>query len=177
VLASYYGCQSNNFKNFNNSERIRKGTYEMSAKYNLSKIMNNRARELAGRNGHSLGVLLNNFKRNYPGFDIKRFEEAIEKINEFFNRRYPANTSASINLLTLNNIDEVFFLLRDLIHKDVSMSTIDEIAMKKDNGLKQSNPLFNYAYKENQFFRARKHKKTKFSDFKNPPKIITCGED
>ena len=108
---------------------------------------------------------------------IKRFEEAIEKINEFFNRRYPANTSASINLLTLNNIDEVFFLLRDLIHKDVSMSTIDEIAMKKDNGLKQSNPLFNYAYKENQFFRARKHKKTKFSDFKNPPKIITCGED
>jgi len=158
------------------SKELEAGLIKCSVE-NLPGVIGNKAKKLGGRDGHNLKILLNNFKKYYSNFNIEEFEESLKKINEYFNRRYPTHSSTSISLLTLNNIDKLFFLLRDLIHKDVSMGTIDEIAMKKDNGLKQSIPIFHYAYIENRFFRARKHRKTRFSDFKNPPRIIIAGED
>jgi hypothetical protein len=83
--------------------------------------------------------------------------KCLEKVNEYFHRRYVTNEGTSISLGLLNMIDDLYFLIRDQMSEYIPCAMIDEIRFNRDHEGKQSVPYFHYAFHENQHFRSRKH--------------------
>ena len=115
--------------------------------------------------GHDVHKLISNMNKEYPQIDISKYEPTLEKLQEYFNRRYAVRGGSSISLLMLDEVDELYFLLRGEIDPDVGLGTIDEIFIQKKHNWKHPLPAFAYAYLQNKHFRARKHKEITYSAF------------
>jgi len=113
----------------------------------------------AGKWGHSVDKLLNQMFEQYPALSIEKHRDVLEKLHEYFYRRYVERRGSSISLNMLHNVDELYFLLRSQVEPDVGLGTIDEIVIQRKN--KWGHPLqaFAVAYMDNLSFKPRRHRK------------------
>ncbi len=120
----------------------------------LHKTMN----KIAERYRHRVQKLINKINNEYTELDISKYENTLTKLHEYFHRRYVVNSSSSIPLSLIEEVDEFYFLLRDKVHADVGPGTIDEIHIQKKHRWQHPVPAFKYAYINNNHFRPRKHR-------------------
>lgn len=105
---------------------------------------------------HRLQKLLD-VLRAETAINLEEHVDVLEKTKEFHDRRYFENSSTSINLNLLNEIDRVFFLLRGYLSEHIPRSLIDEIAFQREFSQGHPLPIFSYAYQSNDSFSSRKH--------------------
>jgi hypothetical protein len=85
-----------------------------------------------GRNfGHSVNNLSKQLVKEYSCINLTRYKPVLEKLHEYFFRRYAAREGSSIPLDLLNLVDEFYFELRSKVQSDVGLGTIDEIYIQK----------------------------------------------
>lgn len=121
--------------------------------------------------GHSVNQLLSSIDAEYEGLNVNTFKDVLEKTNEYFYRRYVVKNGSSISLLMINDIDNLYFLLRSNILSDVGVSVIDEICIQKKNEWKHPIDAFVFAYKDNKYFKPRKHTEIVYSSFDGSGKL------
>lgn len=115
--------------------------------------------------GHDASILIKNINSKYSKLNITKFEQVLLKLQEYFYKRYVDNQNSSISFLMLEEIDELYFLLRNEVSPDVGVGTIDEIFIQKKHNWDHPLPIFSYAYQENKYFKTRKHTKIVYSFF------------
>jgi hypothetical protein len=123
---------------------------------------------------HELHKIIPKIETEY-NINLIRFNDTINKIDEFYKKRYPENKESMVDINLLNSIDELYFLLRSYIKSDIPICLIDEIYSQKKLMLPHSIPSFAYAYYKNNSFKGRKHPLVKYFDQNNPS--ITWSED
>lgn len=106
--------------------------------------------------GHNLNKNLMMLNKYYPNLLLNSDINALEKIYEYFNRRYVTNSVSGIPLSLLRDVDNVYFKLRDQISEDLPASFIDEIALRKENNeVHILEEYMKFAYLQNNSFRKR----------------------
>ncbi len=105
---------------------------------------------------HRLEILLKKLQ-NETKLSLDSYYPTLEKLKEFHDRRYYENVSTSINHGIINQIDEVFFKLRNMISEFIPRALIDEIAYQQKFKTGHPLPCFVYTYKDNKHFSSRKH--------------------
>lgn len=105
---------------------------------------------------HNLDTLLKEF-HNSTDIDLSEFKNCLEKINEFFKRRYVVNNGTYINPAMLDEIDKLFFFLRSLILNYIPQSLIDEIIFRKKYSFKEPIPFFGTLFLKNNFVASRQY--------------------
>ncbi|AFU67758.1 hypothetical protein P700755_000754 [Psychroflexus torquis ATCC 700755] len=120
----------------------------------LHKVLDKKGKKL----GHDVGKLIAKINAEYPELDITKYKTTLEKLQEYFYRRYVINKGSSISMNMLNEVDEFYFLLRSKIYSDVGLGTIDEIFIQKKHNRGHFLPAFSYSYLHNKSFRSRKHR-------------------
>jgi len=123
--------------------------------------------------GHDVHKLIEQIKIEYPDLDIDKFEKILKKLQEYFYRRYVVNSSSSISLLMLNQVDEFYFLLRSKVDPDIGLGTIDEIFIQRKHNWGHPLSAFAYAYLQNKHFKTRKHREITYSTFDGTGKTYT----
>lgn len=108
--------------------------------------------------GHNVHKLILAISRAYPDLDISRFESVLKKLQEYFYRRYVVRGGSSISLAMLQQVDEFYFLLREQVHPDVGLGTVDEVYIQRKHGWHHPLAAFEYAYLQNKSFKPRLHK-------------------
>jgi hypothetical protein len=105
---------------------------------------------------HQLDQLLR-ILMSESGIDLSRFQETLEKIKEYYERRYYKDESTSINSGQIDKVDEIYFYLRNNLNENFPRALIDEISYQRK--FKTGHPLsyFVYAYQDNNHFNSRKH--------------------
>ena len=115
--------------------------------------------EAMGRSyGHDIGKLTSRLAEQYPSIQIDKYTSTLKKLHEHFFRRYVVRGSSSISMKLIKDVDAFYFELRDHIHPDVGVSTIDEIFIQRKHQWGHPLPAFGYAYFQNPSFRPRKHR-------------------
>lgn len=109
--------------------------------------------------GHNVGVLTNKLANEHLCINLTNYKPVLEKLHEYFHRRYVDNKGSSIPLNMLDSVDEFYFELRNNVKPEVGPGTIDEIYIQKKHGWEHPIPAFAYAYIYNKSFRPRKHRK------------------
>ena len=120
----------------------------------LHKVLDKKGKKL----GHDVGKLIIKVNSEYPELDISKYKTTLEKLQEYFYRRYVINKGSSISMKMLDEVDALYFLLRSKIHSDVGLGTIDEIFIQKKHKWGHPLPAFSYAYLQNKSFKSRKHR-------------------
>lgn len=105
---------------------------------------------------HNLNTLFKEF-HDTTDINLSQYKICLEKINEFFKRRYVVNNGTSINPKMLDEIDELFFSLRSLISNYIPQSLIDEILFRKKYSLKEPIPFFGTLFLKNNFVTSRQY--------------------
>lgn len=106
---------------------------------------------------HKLNKLILELGSLCPEIEPERYKEMLEKLNEYFFRRYVKNSKSHISLGMLDMVDEFYFTLRSYVSEDVQVCLIDEIFYQKKNKWGHPLPSFSYAYLNNKHFRSRPH--------------------
>lgn len=104
---------------------------------------------------HSLKRIAKVLNSLRPDIDIAPYMPAVEKLDEFFKRRYVVHESTSIALRLIHVIDALFFYLRSHVSVEVGMSTIEEIATHWARAGGHPLPAFASAYYGNVSFMPR----------------------
>lgn len=91
------------------------------------------------------------------GIDLSPYLTALEKLEEYFIRRYVQHNGSSLSGGNIEIIDEVYFLLRSKLDARVPMAYIDEIAWQKKVDGRHPAPYFPNAYIRNKHFASREH--------------------
>ena len=112
--------------------------------------------------GHNVKKLIEAVDSKYPQINIKGYEDLLNKLQEYFFRRYVVRGSSSINLKQIERIDELYFMLRELVDSEVGLGTIDEIFIQKKRGSGHPLSSYKYAYHNNKYFRTREHREMIF---------------
>ena len=105
---------------------------------------------------HNLTTLLNNLK-NTTGIDLSEYNKCLEKINEFFKRRYVVDSGTSINPAMLNEIDKLFFFLRSFISNYIPESLVDGIIFRKKYSIQEPVPFFGTLFLKNNSVAPRQY--------------------
>jgi hypothetical protein len=79
----------------------------------------------------------------------------IKKLEEVYFGRYLRLQSMSISHALIDEVDELYFLLRDNVGSDISTALIDEIDVQRQKGWQHPIPAFAVAYENNKAFRTR----------------------
>jgi len=108
--------------------------------------------------GHNVDKLILAINSAYKDLDISKFEPALNKLQEYFYRRYVVPSGSSISLVMLDEIDKLYFLLRERIHPDVGLGIVDEIHIQMKYGWTHPLAAFEYAYLYNKSFKPRAHR-------------------
>lgn len=108
--------------------------------------------------GHKVHSLIQAVNATYPELVISKYEVVLKKLQEYFFRRYVIHSGSSIALAMLDEIDELYFLLRSNVHADVGLGTVDEIFIQRKHGWDHPLPAFSFAYLQNKHFMPRKHR-------------------
>ena len=123
--------------------------------------------------GHDVYKLIRNINKEYPHIGISKYEMTLKKLQEYFYRRYVVHEGSSISLLMLDDVDELYFLLREEVDPDVGLGTIDEIFIQRKHNWGHPLSAFAYAYLQNKHFRTRKHTEITYSAFDGSGKRYT----
>lgn len=94
---------------------------------------------------------------NEVHFSLESHKANLEKVKEYYERRYVQPGGTSISLDQIFTIDQVYFLIREKLAPEIQCSLIDEIAYQKHFDFKHPLQHFQYAYRDNRFFKAKKH--------------------
>ena len=142
----------------NISESGRKTTYtynpqEVSTR-KMHKIIDKHSYKINSK--HQLKQLLKILTKE-TGIDLTLHFATLNKIKEYYDRRYCKDASSSISLSEMNKVDEIFFFLRKRVNINVPRALIDEISFQKKFKLQHPLPYFIYAYKNNRYFESRRH--------------------
>lgn len=81
----------------------------------------------------------------------------MDKLEEYFNKRYVVLGGSTISLLLIHEVDELYFLLREHIVPELGLGLIDEIYIRRKHRWPQTMKAFDLAYYKNKSFRGRKH--------------------
>lgn len=123
----------------------------------LHEFRTKRAKKLGSNYGHGVSSLVEELKKYYPDLNYDAFTPMLEKLNEYFFRRYAKRGGSSISLLMLDVVDRFYFDARFKVHPDVGLGLIDEIVIQKKRGSRHPLPAFSFAYLNNPYFKSRKH--------------------
>lgn len=88
---------------------------------------------------------------------LMSFQATLEKVKEYYERRYYKDEASSIRLTELDNIDEVYFFLRKNVNQNIPRSLIDEISYQRKFNTGHPLPHFILAYYQNKSFLSRRH--------------------
>jgi len=137
--------------------RFKEGTLAAKPGQTIFETMDKTGRKLSSQN-HQLKDLIKEFDIHFPGLLAKRDLPILEKVQEYFTRRYVVNSSTAIALKLIEDIDRLFFKLRDGVDAQVPLCFIDEIAFRRELGLGHQylEHYMQYAYVNNKFFKRRK---------------------
>jgi hypothetical protein len=122
--------------------------------------------------GHRIKELLLGLNKKYSDSDVFRFENQLEKLNEYFFRRYVVHGGASIAVTMICDIDELYFAIRDKVDPDVGVGIIDSVFIQRKYSLGHPYSVFEYAYLHNKYFRTRKHKEIRFALFDDMNRVF-----
>jgi hypothetical protein len=136
-------------KNIEGLSKVSKNLDEMNMDLN---------KRVKKRYGHRMDDLFRELENECKHLNLNKYKTSLEKINEFFHRRYVVNKNSSIPLYLIRTIDEFYFLLRNEVLPDVGLGTIDEIYIQRKHGWEHSIGSYEWAYKDNISFGARKHR-------------------
>jgi hypothetical protein len=120
----------------------------------LHKILDAKGKNI----GYKVDDLIKKMNEEYPEMNIIKYKDALQKIQEYFYRRYVVRGGSSISMLLLDEIDELYFLLRGSVDPDIGVATIDQIFVQKKYNWGHPISAFNYAYLLNKSFKSRKHR-------------------
>lgn len=138
-------------------DRIKKGVFSGENANDTYEKFNDWGRNI----GHGLAANVNALQECFPNIFSERDLIVLEKVHEYFDRRYVVNTSTGISINMLGDIDRVYFMLRDLVDNNIPIAYIDEIALgreeNKEHLLEKYRQL---AYLRNKSFRRRKEYRT-----------------
>jgi hypothetical protein len=109
--------------------------------------------------GHNVKDLISKIKAEHPDLNITKYQEVLEKLQEYFYRRYVVHRSSSIAISLLGKTDELYFCLRKIVAPDIGLGLIDEVFIQKKHGWRHPVKSFAFAYHKNNFFAPRKHRK------------------
>jgi hypothetical protein len=137
---------------------LQKQINEISSDVSNLDELHNKLDKKGKKLGHNVHALIQSINTEYPDLDISKYEKTLNKLQEFFYRRYVVHSGNSISLLTLNAVDELYFLLRSKVSSDVGLGTIDEIYIQKKHKWTHPIPAFAYSYLQNIHFQPRKHR-------------------
>lgn len=119
----------------------------------------NEVHEYLDKQGRKIShkVSVSKLQEEYNGLDLEKHKSMLDKLNEYFYRRYAQNSSSFLSLDLLNEADEFYFLLRSRVKESIGVGTIDEIFIQKKHGWGHPLKAFEFAYLKNQYFKPRKH--------------------
>lgn len=121
------------------------------------------ATDQAGKRlGHNVTNLVAALQCSHPEIGAGAFEPTLEKLHEYFYRRYAVHGGSSIALRLLHSVDDFYFNARDHAAPEIGLGTIDEIHIQRKHGLGHPLSSFAYAYHNNAAFRPRRHASTNF---------------
>lgn len=110
------------------------------------------------RLGHNVDQLVVALNKLHPEVGISNYRDVLEKLYEYFFRRYPVRDGSSISLEIISRADELYFRLRSLVLPEIGVGTIDEIYIQRKHGWPHPIPAFRFAYSGNASFAPRQHK-------------------
>jgi len=131
----------------------------LSASTNTLEELHQKLESEGKKISHNVEKLIKELENKYAGLQIDKFRPVLEKLQEYFYRRYVVNKGSSIPLAMINEVDEFYFLLRKQIDADIGLGTIDEIVIQRKHNWSHPVEAFKYAYFKNSFFGPRKHKR------------------
>ncbi len=134
--------------------------HECENQNSLYTIIDNKAKNISPK--HSVSELLETFIPVYPEIDLSPYQSTLDKLEEFFQRRYVRHEDASIRLDMIHTVDELYFLLRERVNSSIPISIIDSIFIHKKHGWQHPIPAYKMAYTDNRSFRSRKHPEVNF---------------
>lgn len=137
---------------------LQKKIDEISSKSKNLNELHKKLDRLGKSINHDAKKLIKELENEYPDLDINKFIPVLEKLQEYFFRRYVVHQGSSISLMMIKEIDEFYFLLRNKVEANVGLGTIDEIYIQKKHKWKHPLEAFAYAYIDNKSFRSRKHR-------------------
>jgi hypothetical protein len=120
----------------------------------IHKILDKTSYKINSR--HHLDELLRILKDEVE-IDLLNYYDTLDKVKEYYERRYYKDIGSSINLGQLDRIDEVYFYLRCNLNDQFPRALIDEISYQKKFNTGHPIPYFIFSYKENKHFKSRKH--------------------
>ncbi|MCD6321725.1 MAG: hypothetical protein J7L77_01745 [Clostridiales bacterium] len=120
----------------------------------IHKILDKTSYEINSR--HQLDKLLRLLIEE-TGIDLCTFRDTLEKVKEYYERRYYRAGSTSISLGLIDKIDEIYFYLRNSLNENFPRALIDEISYQRKFNTGHPLPYFAYAYLNNKHFKSRKH--------------------
>ena len=89
--------------------------------------------------------------------NLAPYYSVMDKLEEYFNKRYVVPGGSTISLLLIHEVDELYFLLREHIAPELGLGLIDEIYIRRKHRWPQTMRAFDLAYYKNKSFRGRKH--------------------
>ena len=108
--------------------------------------------------GHDVSKLINKIEIEYPNLAINKYKLVLEKLQEYFYRRYVVRGSSSIDIRMIDDVDEFYFMIRKIVEPEIGLGTIDEIFIQKKHNWGHPISAFNFAYLHNKSFSSRKHR-------------------
>ena len=105
---------------------------------------------------HKLDHLLKEFNENFS-IDLVKHNDCLKKLKEYFNRRYVTNSGTSYDPKMINEIDEIFFKLRNNCSFLIPQSFIDEIIFRKKYNIQEPVPYFESVFYKNNFIEIRQY--------------------
>lgn len=101
---------------------------------------------------HRLPNLITTFRTETEIELNNEFHECLQKINEYFKKRYVEADSRgySINPLFLETIDKLYFFLRGFINPQIPQSLIDEMIFRKRFNIIEPIPYFETVFLNNK---------------------------
>jgi hypothetical protein len=129
--------------------------HESENQNSLYTIIDTKAKSISPK--HRASELLENFTPVYPEIDLSPYQDTLDKLEEWFQRRYVRHEFASIPLDMIHSVDELYFLLREEVNGSIPISIIDTIFIYKKHGWQLPIPAYKMAYIDNKSFRSREH--------------------
>ncbi len=120
----------------------------------IHKILDKTSYKINSR--HQLDELLRILK-DEVNIDLSPYYDTLDKVKEYYERRYYKDEGTSISLGQLESIDEIYFNLRGNLNVQFPRALIDEISFQKKFNTGHPLPYFIFAHKDNKHFKSRRH--------------------
>ena len=125
------------------------------ARGGVYKTLNDEAKSISAI--HSRTQIVRKVESTCSGLNLTPYYSVMDKLKEYFDKRYVVPGGSTISLLLIHEVDELYFLLREHIVPELGLGLIDEIYIRRKHRWPQTMKAFDLAYYKNKSFRGRKH--------------------